>query len=167
MSRIVPSLRDQLVARIKAGETCAAIAQEYQQLEGTVRQWMKRDRDTSARPTSTASSTPPPLAEDAPKVDRLRARLEAVEVNLRQCTKLERVSSLAALQSLAARLEVQICDLEELAAAEALRRGLTRGQRELVDSVISKLAAIPSAELDAILAGLEQRRGIGDSNTTA
>ena len=97
---------------------------------------------------------------------RMYEQLEGVDADIKQSRDLEKVSPLAGLQALRARVVLQICDLEEAAEVERKRQGLTRGQRQIVDGVISKLAAMPSVELEAILAGLQLRReqkGIGDS----
>ena len=168
MGKSGPSMRAKAVQRVLDGESQIDVARSYDVPRATLRTWVHRHKSQS-QPRAAPAIMPEVIAPPSvglTRMERMYEQLEGVDADIKQSRDLEKVSPLAGLQALRARVVLQICDLEEAAEVERKRQGLTRGQRQIVDGVISKLAAMPSVELEAILAGLQLRReqkGIGDS----
>tara|TARA_R110000824_G_scaffold110156_1_gene258076 strand:+ start:240 stop:533 length:294 start_codon:yes stop_codon:yes gene_type:complete len=90
-------------------------------------------------------------------MERMYEQLEGVDADIKQSRNLEKVSPLAGLQALRARVVLQICDLEEAADLERKRANLTAGQGEIVDALIAELLLMPPPIIETVVARLVGR----------
>ncbi len=166
-------LREQVLAWMtETGNGPRKAAKKFSLPKSTIQDWRKaawhNDRaqegqsisrvEASQEEPLTRERAPAPEVADAGRLDRVRGRLAEVLSDIELCRDEKKVTALASLQTLASKLEAELCSLEEAADQVRARALLDADQAELVEGLLDELAELPDALVENLVAQLIARK---------